>query len=182
MRFLILGIDHNWQLSQIAPVPAVGNSRETAERRARLESLVLELIGRRRVDCICEECNPCYVTVAQKMAFESVPRIYWQNIVMTSQERLEAGIYEDSLDRPSRDEEKPPGSGRFQTIHSRIPADDVREQFFATKSIGAASEVKAESILILVGHMHADSLGHLLTEQGFEVEVNTELITEKTWE
>jgi hypothetical protein len=178
MEFLVMSIDHGWQL---APIPQVTVTRENAENAARLETLLRRIIADRRVDLICEECNPCYVSVGQRIAYEHDPRIPWRNIVMTSQERLEAGVYEALLDRPYDTVEIPPDSGNFQTIHHRIPHDDTRERFFANASIQAGNGIGARSVLVLCGDMHTDFVRRILEESKFKAEVNHELIFRKDW-
>ncbi|GEM_PF-2483405 len=178
MRFLVLSIDHNWQL---APIPQITVTPKMAENTTRLEAVLRRVIADRGVDLICEESNPCYASVAQMLAYQYSPRIPWRNIVMTAQERLEAGIYEASLDRPFDEVEIPPDSGNVQTIHHRIPSDDVRERFFANQSVQGGSEMGVKSILVICGDMHADFVKHILEESQFEAEVNHELISRKDW-
>jgi hypothetical protein len=84
MKSLFIAIDHSWQ---IAPY-----SRETPERtteKARFADLLNQAIADRRVDLICEESDPCHLSIAQKIAYEHNPRIPWKNINMSAQERLE---------------------------------------------------------------------------------------------
>jgi hypothetical protein len=178
MEFLVMSIDHGWQL---ALIPQVTVTREMAENAARLETVLYRVIADRGVDLICEESDPRYASVAQMIAYQHNPRIPWRNIVMTAQERIEAGIYEALLDRPYDTVEIPPDSDNFQTVHNRIPHDATRERFFADQSIQAGNGFGARSILVLCGDMHTDFVRHILEESKFEAEVNHELISRKDW-
>lgn len=97
MSILILSINHN---EQIAPLENHWVSDEVREGIEKLRGIVRGLIDRGNVDLICEESDPCYVSIALDDAFRHVPRIPWVNINMTAQQRLEAGIWEALLNRP----------------------------------------------------------------------------------
>lgn len=177
MQFLIIAIDHNWQLEPYAP--------ETPERTAektRLAELLNKAIAEQGVDLICEESNPCNLSVAQKIAYGHAPRIAWKNIIMSAQERLEAGIYEALLNRPKDMVEEPPGSGCCRTIDHRIPEDDIRERFFAAEAIETERASGARSVLILCGDMHADFLKRILRASQYQAEVNRSLIPQTNWQ
>jgi hypothetical protein len=177
MRFLILAIDHGWQY-----VPYDLETPEIAAAKTRLETVLTQEIGGRRVDLICEESDPCRLSIAQKMAYEHNPRIPWKNINMSAQERLEAGIREALLHRPYHTIEQPPGSGFYRTVHHRIAEDDTREQFFGRECLQAANACGARSILILCGDMHADFLKQILEASQHQAETNHDLIPEKYWQ
>jgi hypothetical protein len=173
MNCLILAIDHNWQY--------VPHNVETPEMQ-QLKATLTEAIANRNVDLICEECDPCRLAIAQKMAYEHQPRIAWRNINMSAQERLEAGIWEALLHRPCHTIEDPPDSGYLIEIDHRIPEDALREQFFADESMGAAEAAGAQSILIPCGDMHVESLREILEARHIQVETNHDLIPEKHWQ
>lgn len=177
MRFLIVAIDHGWQLVSHGP-----ETPESTEDKNRLEVVVRKAIAERGVNLICEESDPCRLSIAQKIAYEYKPSIPWKNINMSAQERLEAGIWEALLNRPYRAVEEPAGSGNYRTIHHRIPQDDAREGFFAKESIRAANAAGAGSILILCGDMHADFVKRILGDLKFQAEANHDLIPHKYWE
>src|SRR5262249_61451958 len=119
---LIVSINH---ADQIAPIKDELSISEVMEKKERVRALVAEAISQRTVDLICEESDPRHLSIAQELAFNHKARIPWTNIYMTSQERLEAGIWEQLLYRPFEiDHEKE------ITIESRVPQDDVRETFF----------------------------------------------------
>lgn len=115
MRFLILAIGHGWQY-----VPYDPETPEIAAAKTRLETVLTQEIAARRVDLICEESDPCRLSIAQRIAYEHNPRIPWKNINMSVQERLEAGIWEALLHRPYHEIEEPPGSGYCRTVQHRI--------------------------------------------------------------
>ncbi len=177
MRFLILAIDHGWQY-----VPYDRETPDIEAAKRQLEIILTQVIANRRVNLICEESDPCRLTIAQKMVYEHDPRITWKNINMSAQERLEAGIWEALLHRPYHDIEEPEGSGYPRTIDHRIPEDATREQFFVKESLQAANATGATSILILCGDMHADFLRQLLEADRRQAETNHELIPKKYWE
>jgi hypothetical protein len=176
VRFLILAIDHGWQLE-----PYDVETPEITAQKTQLRTLLVQLVEARRVDLICEESDPRFASIAQKIAYEYAPRIPWKNICMTSQERLEAGIYQAILARPFEWTEDPPGSGNARTIDHRIPEDGAREQFFARESLAAARAQKAFSILVVCGDMHAEPLAAILAADSFNVETNHDLIERRFW-
>ena len=175
MDFVIIAIDHTWQLVFLDPFePAEDN-------RAEFAALLTKTIEARKVDLICEESDPCQVSVAQKIAYEHRPRVRWKNIHMSAQERLEAGIWEALRQRPYRIIEGDcPNVG--QRIDRRIPEDATREQFFAAETMREAEAVVAKNIVVLCGDLHADSLGAILEATGSRVEVNHSLIHQRNWE
>jgi hypothetical protein len=91
MNVLIISINHG---QQTVPLKDEVLIPELAEKKEQLRALVREMIPSRCVDLICEESDPCRLSIAQEEAFKRDPRIPWKNINMTSQERLEAGIWE----------------------------------------------------------------------------------------
>ncbi len=131
MKFLILAIDHGWQL-----VPYGLETPESTAAKTLFEKVLTQIITGRGVDLICEECDPCRLSIAQKIAYEHNPRIPWKNISMSAQERLEAGIWGALLHRPAHTIEETPGF--YRTVEHRIPEDEVREEFFAKETTQAA--------------------------------------------
>ncbi len=175
MKFLILAIDHGWQL-----VPYGHETPESTAAKTLFEKVFTQTITDRGVDVICEECDPCRLSIAQKIAYEHNPRIPLKNISMSAQERLEAGIWEALLHRPADTIEETPG--HYRTIDHRIPEDNIREEFFAKESIQAANAEGAKSVLILCGDMHTDFLKKVLETSAHEVESNHDLIPKKYWQ
>ncbi len=175
MKFLILAIDHGWQL-----VPHGLETPESTAAKTRFEKVLTQTITERGANLICEECDPCRLSIAQKIAYEHNPRIPWKNISISAQERLEAGIWEALLHRPAHTIEETPGY--YRTVDHRIPEDDVREEFFAKEVIRAANAAGAKSILILCGDMHTDFLKKVLETSKYDVESNHDLIPQKYWQ
>jgi hypothetical protein len=132
------------------------------------------------VDLICEESDPCRLSIVQKTAYEHNPRIPWKNINKSAQERLEAGIWEALLHRPSHTIEETPG--HYRTVDHRVPEDNTREQFFGKEAIQAANATGARSILILCGDMHAEFLKQILEASQHQVETKHDLIPQKYWQ
>jgi hypothetical protein len=174
---LILAIDHNWQY-----VPHGLETPEMQQLKAVFEAALTQAISDRGVDLICEECDPCRLSIAQRMAYEHHPRIPWKNINMSAQERFEAGIWDALLHRPYHTVEDPPNSGYYITIDHRIPADAPREQFFAEQSIEAAEAANAGSILIPCGDMHVEALREILEARHIQTETNHDLIQDQHWQ
>ncbi len=143
-----------------------------------LRRLVRGLIATRSIDLICEESNPIIVSVAQEEAFFHTPRIRWKNIMMTAQERLEAGIWCAILgcNRPTEED-----SDTGATIYHRVPEDHIRENFFKDEIVKFAQEIDGKSVLVLCGDAHTESLKTKLEAAGFNVETNHELISVKDW-
>src|SRR5258708_19480770 len=131
MKFLILAIDHGWQL-----VPYGHETAESTAAKTLFEKVFTQTITDRGVDLICEECDPCRLSIAQKIAYEHNPRIPWKNISMSAQERLEAGIWEALPHRPAHTIEETPGF--YRTVEHRIPEDEVPEEFFSKETTQAA--------------------------------------------
>jgi hypothetical protein len=170
---LIVSINHG---HQIVPLKDELLIPEVMEKKERVKAFVAEIISSRSVDLICEESDPRHLSIAQELAFKHGPRIPWINIYMTSQERLEAGIWEHLLYRPFEiDHEK------GITLESRVPEDDVRENFFRDEILKAAQKNGAKSVLVLCGDMHTEALNTKLVAQGQQVETNHALVPEKHW-
>jgi hypothetical protein len=173
VSILILSINHRQQL---VPREEILVSDEVREGMEKLRGIVRGLIDRGNVDLICEESDPCYVSIALDEAFRHVPRIPWVNINMTAQQRLEAGIWQDLLNRPQDIDAK-----RGVTIDHRIPADDTREHFFKDEIVRAATAFNAKTILALCGDAHTEALKAKLEVVGQQVATSHELIAEKNW-
>src|SRR6202022_340865 len=95
-------------------------------------------------DLICEETNPAFLSIAQQEAFRCHPRIPWRNINMSPQERLEAGIWQAYIERPFDFD-----IDTVTTTYYRIPEDDIREEFFKSEILKAASEIGAQRVLVM---------------------------------
>jgi hypothetical protein len=175
MKFLIVAIDHNWQL-----VPHGPETPDMTGIKGRFTKHLNQVIADRTVGLICEESDPCHLSIAQKVAYEHDPRIPWKNINMSAQERVEAGIWQALLDRPYHVIEEPTDD-HFRIDH-RIPEDEIREQFFAREAIQAGLATGARSILILCGDMHADFLKPILEASQYQAEVTSDLIPRKYWQ
>src|SRR5271166_2288291 len=132
MKILILSINHRHQR---VPLKDELATPEVAERTEAFRNLVKEVAVARGVDLVCEESDPGYLSIAQHEAFLHEPRIRWKNIMMTAQERLEAGIWEALLYRPQEINYE-----QMVTIDLRIPEDDTREEFFRDEISKAAEE------------------------------------------
>jgi hypothetical protein len=175
MKFLIIAIDHGWQMVRHGLQPDDWPPGET-----QLREVVTEAVNSREIDLICEESDPCRLSIAQKLSYEHMPRIPWKNPTMTAQERLKAGIYEALLNRPSHYLEVTPGF--YRAIDHRIPEDAIREQFFYKEIVQVVEANGSKSGLILCGDMHADFLKELLDKKGYETQTNHDLIPQKFWQ
>jgi len=176
MNFLVIAIEHPTQI-----VPLRDDAQETVKQKGRLEQTVNDAITRERVDLICEESDPVRLSIAQRIAFEHHPRISWKNIVMTAQERLEAGIWEALQYRPSRTVFPDDGMPPYQ-IQYRIPEDDTRENFFRDAILAEALSLNARSVLILCGDMHVEPLKDKLEAVGHAARTDHSLVTVRHWE
>ena len=174
MTFIVITIDHGWQ-----SVPSGHETQEVATAKATLGRVIREVAQRAQIDLICEECDPRLLSIAQRFAYEHIPRIPWKNIFMTAQERQEAGICEALQNRPSDTIQE--GEGLLRTVDIRIPEDDVREQFFANECIMEAERVGANTILVLCGDMHVDSLAEKLRARGHQAITNHDRIPRRYW-
>ena len=169
IKFLIIAIDHGWQMVRHGLQPNHWPPEET-----RLQEVITETINSREIDLICEESDPCRLSIGQKLAYEQVPRIPWKNVTMTAQERTETGIYEALLNRPSHAIEVAPNSWR--AIEHRIPEGAIREQFFCKGIVQAVNANCSKSGLVLCGDMHMDFLRELLEKEGYKTQINRDLI------
>jgi hypothetical protein len=174
MRFLVIAIGHGWQMVRHGLQP---NDWPPEEKQ--LQRVVTEAINSVGVDLICEESDPCRLSIAQKLAYEHVPRIPWKNVTMTAQERIEAGIYEALLNRPT-DLVETETDGLVQVEH-RVNEDAIREQFFRKEIVGAVNANGSKSGLFLCGDMHAGFLKALLDKEGYNTHINRNLIQQKSW-
>jgi len=177
MNFIILAIDHGWQMKAYArETPEIEAAKQT------FQAVITRLAGEAAIGMICEESDPRHLSLAQEFAYNHNPRIPWKNIIMSGQERLEAGIYDALLNRESHCVEEPPGSGYFRTVDHRIPEDDIREQFFSRECTQAAEAHNANPVLVLCGDMHVDALRHKLEAEGHGATANHDLIPRRYWQ
>jgi hypothetical protein len=65
-------------------------------------------------------------------------------------------------------------------IESRIPEDEIREDFFIDETLKHAGG--AQSILMLLGDMHVDAVAEKLRKMGHRVSTNHDLFPIRTWE
>jgi len=177
MNFIVLAIDHGWQMKPTGP-----DARELESARQALLDTIAVGVERATVDLICEESDPRRLSLAQEFAYNHDPRVPWKNIMMLAQERLEAGIYDQLLNRPVHYVEEPLGSGFSRTIDHRIPEDDVREEFFSQECIKAGQDHGAKVVLVLCGDMHADALRQKLEAKGHGAVANRDLIPQRYWQ
>ena len=171
MDFWIVAIDHELQLHR--------DPSDIPSRRAQkdhLEALLLSELPKRKVRCIAEESKIGKTTIAFALASTNDPRIRWKNISMTEAERDAAGITEALKNRPGH----PDYETMERWIESRIPEDEIREDFFIEQTLGSARD--ARSILMLLGDMHVDAVGEKLTKMGHSVSVNHNLFPVRRWE
>jgi hypothetical protein len=173
MKVLILAITHDYQRVLVGSEPELP---ELAQKTEVFRNFVKRNIAAFKPDLLCEETDPRALSIAQWEAFYHTPSIAWRNINMSPQERLEAGIWQAYIDRPF--------SADFQNstvIYHRIPEDGIREEFFKSEILKAASEIGAQSVLVMCGAMHAEPLKLKLEGQGREVEINDEFTPLKNW-
>ncbi len=174
MRVFILSVDHGEQL-----LPTEADNLHVVEGKTRLTQRVPEIIEERDIDLICEESDPNQTSIAQEEAAHRDPEIPWKNIVMTQQERTQAGIAEALANRPSHPVEI---DGVFRSVEHRIPEDHIREEFFKDEIIQEAESKGAESALVLCGDMHTQALEAKLEEAEHEVEIDRSLTPIQLWE
>jgi hypothetical protein len=174
MNFLIVAIDHGMQ-----QIPSEHDTPDLIEQKTRAENKLSSAIVASGAHLVCEESDPTRLSIAQKMCYEREPRIPWKNIVMTAQERLEAGIWEALLNRPI--EVILCNDGNGFNIEHRIPEDDIRERFFVDEVIQRAVELGATNLLVICGDMHVDALKKHLEDNGYHADVDRELIPVQRW-
>jgi len=171
MDFWIVAIDHELQLVEEANDPP---KRKT--QKARLKALLSTEIPKRQVRFIAEESKIGKTTIASALADANRPRIPWKNVSMSDAERDAAGITAALKKRP--------GHPDYQTmetwIESRIPEDEIREDFFIDQTLRSAGN--AQSILMLLGDMHVDAVAEKLTKMGHHVSTNHDLFPIRRWE
>ena len=159
---------YRWQVDADDPI-------KIRARKDQLEALLRAEIPKRKVRFIAEESKIGKATVASALASASNPQIRWKNISMTPS-RDAAGITEVLKNRPGH-----PGyetMGRW--IESRMPGDEIREDFFIEQTLRITGN--AQSILMLLGDMHADAVGDKLRQMGHCVSTNHDLLPARRWE
>jgi hypothetical protein len=171
MNVLILSIDHVTQRAR-----RLLQTPEIAVQRDQLEALIRRELTGRSIRFIAEESDPRIPTIAQQIASSSSPPIAWMNIVMTEQQRRAAGIFEDLQNRPV--DRKPMFFGYIEIEH-RVPADDVRENFFMAETIAGAGTI--QSALVLCGDMHTEALATKFRAAGHSADTNDSLCPAKHW-
>lgn len=171
MDFWIVAIDHGLQLQRAAT-----DSTKTKAQKDQLEALLKAEIPRRQVRFIGEESKQGEVTIASALADAADPKIPWKNIDMTDPERDAAGITEALKHRPGH-----PDHDTMQTwIESRIPEDEIREDFFIDRTLKHAGG--AQSVLMLLGDMHVDAVSEKLRKMGHRFTTNHDLFPIRRWE
>lgn len=153
MNFVVIGTDHRMQSSE---------EGFEALLRAWLKQRYFEPLT-----AIAEEYHEALgnSSVAQQLAKEH--QLHWYNLDMTTQEKKDAGILEEQLNRP----------GMFQAaITCRIPSDDVREQHWVEKLTHLASG----TTLVICGYLHFESLVQKLRARGYTVDKRVYLETVPT--
>jgi hypothetical protein len=169
MNVIFISIDHYLQL-----VEAETDSESLRTSKTRLREILKEQLAGRRVAAIFEESSPRKDSIAAQIAGQRDPRVPWHNISMTEEERRAAGIYEALLNRPGGPDE----TMEF-TIEERIPADEVREDYFTGRILDAD---KAEgNVIVLLGDMHVQPVADRLLTKGHTVEIFGELVPVKRW-
>ncbi len=104
-------------------------------------------------------------SVAQRLAHDR--QLRWYNVDMTTQEKHDAGILEDQMNRP----------GMFQgAITYRVRSDDIREEAWVKKLIEAASG----TTLVICGYLHFEPLVQKLRARGHTVDKRVYLETVPT--
>jgi|ERR1700722_20124145 len=171
MDFWIVAIDHELQLERDPSDPS-----DRKLQKDQLEALLKAEIPKREVRFIAEESKPGKATIASVLGSASIPQIPWKNISMTDAERAAAGIAEALKNRPGHPDYETMGIW----IESRIPEDDVREDFFIEETIRGAGD--AQSILMLLGDMHVDAVAAKIGKLGHRVSTSYALIPMKRWE
>jgi len=168
MIICIVSIDHYLQY-----VEAEADSDTLRASKERLRAILLELLGAGKVGVIFEESSPAKATIAQELAERSgVP---WQNISMTKEERVSAGIFEALQNRPG----SPDLDDMNFWIEYRIPEDEIREAYFVRRiEEGTESDHKS---LVLLGDMHVQEVADALSTRGHRVEIVQELVSKKRW-
>ena len=145
-------------------------------QKARLSALLRTEIPKRQVTFIAEESKIGKTTIASALANANHPRIPWRNVSMSDVERDAAGITAALKNRPGH-----PDYETMETwIESRIPEDEVREDFFIRQTVHSAAN--AQSVLMLLGDMHVDAAAEKLTKMGHHVSTNHDLFPIRRWE
>jgi pheromone shutdown protein TraB len=172
VNILIVSIDHRFQLVRSALAMPFDGLRD------KLEALLQKKIEEGNVAFIGEEAAPNSnrPTIAQKLAAAHDPPILWQNIDMTEAERQSAGIHDALKNRPFHLEWR--GAEAVEILR-RIPEDDMREEFMASKAIECAG--RAERIVVLCGDMHTRALKQKFEKRGHSADTDESLITDKNW-
>jgi len=153
MNFVVIGTDHRMQYSDPG-----------------FEALLRAWLDRRYFEpltVIAEEYHEAIgsSSVAQRLAKDHLLR--WCNLDMTTQEKQNAGILEEQLNRP----------GMFQEmITYRVPSDDIREEVWVEKLIEAAPG----TALVICGYLHFESLVQKLRARGHTVDKRVYLETVPT--
>jgi hypothetical protein len=169
MNVLIISVSHPLQLLEVGT-----DSELLRASKARLRAMLEERFATGTVAAIFEECSFTKVSIAAQLAAERYPKVPWHNICMTVEERKAAGIYEALHDRPGH-----PDNNMEYTIEERIPADEIREDYFAEHIL--AAESAQGDILVLVGDMHVEPVARRIRAKGQTVEIRPELVPIKRW-
>ena len=104
-------------------------------------------------------------SVAKRLAKEN--KLRWANLDMSIQEKHEAGILAEQLNRP----------GMFQeNVSYRLPSDQVREAAWVEK----LSKADGGTALVICGYLHFESVVQMLRAKGYGVDQRVYLETVPT--
>ncbi|WP_263357716.1 hypothetical protein [Acidicapsa ligni] len=170
MNVIIIAIDHYLQLLE-----ADEDSEALRASKTRLREILEERFGPGQITAIFEESSLTKKSIADQLARRRDPRVPWQNICMTVEERRAAGIYEALNNRPGRRDDN-----MEYTIQARIPEDEVREDYFADHIL--AAEKTQGDVLVLVGDMHVEPVANRPRAKGHTIEILSELVPIRRWE
>jgi hypothetical protein len=143
VNFVVIGTDHRMQHSDLG---LKGLLRAIVERR-HIEALI----------AIAEEYHEAigHTSVARSLAEEH--QLRWYNLDMTTQEKQDAGILQEQLNRPSK----------FRSnVTYRLASDDIREAAWVEKLTPDA----VGTTIVICGYLHFEALVQRLRERGCAVD------------
>lgn len=170
MDVYIISIDHSWQL-----IESDFDSESLTLQKDRLRRVLRGNLAEGNVGSIFEESSLTGTSIASQLATQSNPAIPWHNICMTPEERSNAGVLEALSKRPGT----PDWDDMSVWIEYRIPADEIREQYFVIRI--EEGEKFQKMTLVLLGDMHTLAVAKKLLDRGHNVEWTEELIPRKLW-
>ena len=134
-----------------------------------LRELLRSSLAEHKAEIILEEWSRAEMTIAHQLACQSEPALLRQDIGMTDEKRKEKGIFDALRGRPRYPDLDDMQDGMPTLIELRVAADEVLEDYFVIRILGASGGDR--NALVLLGKGHVTKVAERLRAMGHVVGV-----------